>query len=87
MNIYIKDCYGKKQKISQDVVDDILDEIAMAEAINEHELKPILEESISRYMGRHTPSIGGAWDIILNEVYPIIQNTLPSIFFVIQKHI
>lgn len=70
-----------KAKISQDVVDDILDEIAMAEAINEHELKPILEESISRYMGRHTPSIGGAWDIILNEVYPIIQNTLPSIFF------
>lgn len=70
-----------KPKLPQDRIDDILDEISMAEAINEHELKPILEESIARYTGKHIPIIGNGWDIILNEIYPVIQNTLPSIFF------
>jgi len=69
------------EKLSQERIDDIIDEISMAEAINEQELKHILEESIARYTGRHIPVIGNGWDIILNEIYPVIQNTLPSIFF------
>lgn len=70
-----------KPSLPQERIDDLLDEISMSEAINEHELKPSLEESIARYTGRHIPIIGQGWDIILNEVFPIIQNTLPSIFF------
>ena len=70
-----------KASLPQERIDDILDEISMAEAINEHDLKPILEESIARYTGKHIPIIGSGWDIILNEVFPIIQNMLPSIFF------
>jgi len=70
-----------KLSLPQDRIDDLMDEISMSEAINEHELKPILEESIARYTGRHIPVIGSGWDIVLNEVFPIIQNTLPSIFF------
>ncbi len=68
-------------KISQDRIEDLFDEIKMSEAINKQELEPILNESISRYTGRHTPFIGRDWDVILNEVYPVIQNNLPSIFF------
>jgi hypothetical protein len=53
----------------------------MSKTNNEQELEPILNESISRYTGKHVPFIGATWDIVLNEVYPIIQNNLPSIFF------
>lgn len=70
-----------KPSLPQERIDDILDQISMAEAINEHDLKPILEESIARYTGKHIPIIGSGWDIVLNEVFPIIQNMLPSIFF------
>ena len=70
-----------KPSLPQDRIDDILDQISMAEAINEYDLKPILEESIARYTGKHIPIIGSGWDVVLNEVFPIIQNMLPSIFF------
>ena len=67
--------------LPQERIDDILDEISMAEAINEHDLKPILEESIARYTGKHIPIIGSGWDVVLNEVFPIIHNILiPTIF-------
>jgi hypothetical protein len=56
-------------------------EILIAEKINEQELKPIMRECLMRYMGNHIPVIGTSWDIILNELYPIIQNELPAIFF------
>ena len=53
----------------------------MAEAILEQELEPILQENVARYTGKHIPDVGASWNIILNEVYPIIQSYLPSIFF------
>ena len=56
-------------------------EIKMAEAINKRELEPILIDSLQRYIGTYLSQIGLDWDIVLNELYPIIQNELPSIFF------
>lgn len=53
----------------------------MSEVINKNELFPILQESLHRYIGDYIPDFGGTWDIVLNEIYPIIQNWLPSIFF------
>ena len=56
-------------------------EIAMAKALNKEELSPILQENIQRYIGNYIPAFGTDWDIVLNELYPIIQAWLPSIFF------
>lgn len=53
----------------------------MAEAINREEIQPIMTESLERYMGKFVPKYGYNWDIILNEVYPIVQTNLPAIFF------
>lgn len=59
----------------------VKNELRMAEALNEEELKPKVKEAVERYTGVHIPPIGTDWDIILNEVFPIIQFNLPSIFF------
>lgn len=56
-------------------------EIVMAERLNKEELEPIMADSLRRYIGNYAPPIGMDWDIILNELYPIVQNELPSIFF------
>ena len=56
-------------------------EILMATKINEEELEPIVAESLARYTGEFVPPFGSDWDIILNEVYPIVQYNLPSTFF------
>lgn len=53
----------------------------MAETINREELQPIMTENLERYMGKHFPKYGYNWDILLNEVYPIVQTNLPAIFF------
>lgn len=53
----------------------------MAEKINEDRLLPQIIEGVKRYTGKHVPVIAYNWDVILNEVYPIIQYELPSIFF------
>ena len=53
----------------------------MAEKLNEQELQPIMREGMARYLGRHVPDIADDWDLILNEIYPIIQYQLPTIFF------
>mgnify|MGYP001567458229 FL=1 len=60
---------------------DLKNQILMAETINREEMEPIMVEAVERYMGRHIPKYGFNWDIILNEIYPIIQTNLPSIFF------
>jgi len=70
-----------KDKLSDNRISDLFSEIKMAEAFNEQEIKPKFVEGVERYTGRHIPKFGGDWDIILNEVFPIIQNNLPSIFF------
>jgi hypothetical protein len=72
---------SSKVKISQERLDALWSEIKMAEKYNEEELKPIGVESIERYTGVHVPHIGMHWDIILNEVYPIVQHNLPATFF------
>lgn len=56
-------------------------EIIIAEKLNEDKLLTQMREALQRYTGRHVPAIGMDWDIVLNEVYPIIQYELPSIFF------
>ena len=68
-------------KINKERLIALKNEIVMAEAINKKELEPIMRESLKRYIGSHIPVIGVDWDIVLNELYPIIQNELPSIFF------
>jgi hypothetical protein len=69
------------EKIPNERLIALKNEIVMAEKMNEEELEPIMAESLSRYMGEFVPEFGMDWDIVLNEVYPIIQNNLPSIFF------
>lgn len=69
------------EKLSDERLVALKNEIAMAEALNKEELEPIVAESIQRYVGEYVPVFGGDWDILLNEVYPIIQSNLPSIFF------
>ena len=56
-------------------------EIAMSVALNKEELQPVLQENIQRYIGNYIPAFGNDWDIVLNEIYPIVQNNLPSTFF------
>ena len=48
-------------------------EIIMSEAINKEELEPIMLGNLKRYIGNFIPAIGTDWDIVLNELYPIIQ--------------
>lgn len=67
--------------ISKDRLTALKNEIKMAEALNKEELEPILISSLRRYTGNFVPPIGADWDIVLNEVYPVIQNNLPAIFF------
>ena len=71
------DNYGMNEK----KVTALKNEIAMAKALNKEELSPILQENIQRYIGNYIPAFGTDWDIVLNELYPIIQAWLPSIFF------
>lgn len=68
-------------KITKERLIALKNEILMAEALNRQELEPIMIESLQRYIGNFIPPIGVDWDIVLNELYPIIQNELPSIFF------
>jgi hypothetical protein len=68
-------------KISKERIVSLKSEILMAEKLNSEEVEPIMTEALSRYMGEFVPDFGMDWDVVLNEVYPIIQNNLPSIFF------
>ena len=67
--------------LTKDQLITIKNEIEMAEKFNEEELQPIMWEALDRYIGKYIPAFGSDWDIRLNEVYPIIQNNLPSTFF------
>ena len=68
-------------KIDKECLFDLRNQIIMAETINREEIEPIMVESMERYMGKYIPKFGYNWDIILNEVYPIVQTNLPAIFF------
>lgn len=67
--------------LKEEKLKSLKNEISMALALNREELEPVLQENIQRYIGNYVPAFGGDWDIVLNEVYPIIQYSLPSIFF------
>lgn len=67
--------------LSNTRIQNLMSEIKMAEAFNKEEIEPIAREAIERYCGDYVPAFGADWDIVLNEIYPIIQNNLPSIFF------
>ena len=70
-----------KITISDDRLEKIKNEIKMAEALNNEELEPQFNEALRRYTGTYIPDIGTDWDVLLNEIYPVIQFNLPSIFF------
>jgi hypothetical protein len=53
----------------------------MAEKLNEEELQSVMKDGLSRYLGTHIPEIADDWELVLNEVFPIIQYELPTIFF------
>lgn len=73
--------FYKDGGLSKEQIWHLKNEILMAETINREEIEPIMAESLQRYMGIHTPRYGYNWDIVLNEVYPIVQTNLPAIFF------
>lgn len=68
-------------KIDKERFDLLRNEAKISKSVNEEALEPILIEAIERYTGRFYPRFGQNWDILLNEIYPIIQSELPSIFF------
>lgn len=68
-------------KLTKDELFDLRNQIIMAETINREEIQPAMQEAMERYMGKHVPKYGYNWDIILNEIYPIVQTNLPAIFF------
>ena len=59
----------------------IHNELILAEKRNENILLPRIRQNIARYTGDFIPDIGANWDIILNEIYPIVQHNIPSTFF------
>jgi len=67
--------------LDRDLLVRLHNEISLAEKRNESELLPVILDNIARYTGSHIPTVGADWDIVLNEVYPIVQFNLPSIFF------
>ena len=73
--------YMASDKPSKERISALMNEIVMSEKFNEEEVKPIGIEALERYAGRFVPNFGLDWDIVLNEVYPVIQHNLPAIFF------
>lgn len=66
---------------SPERIKNLKQEIQMSLKFNEEELKPMALEAIKRYTGEYVPTFGNDWDIVLNEIYPVIQDNLPSTFF------
>lgn len=69
------------KKISQDRLEEIKQEIRISEKFNHDVLLPRIKMSIERYVGEYIPDWAGDWDLLLNEVFPVIQYNLPAIFF------
>jgi len=70
-------------KIPTETLLKLRQEIALAEKLNEQELEPKMREGLARYLGRHIPDVqsAGGWDVILNEIYPVVQYEIPSIYY------
>lgn len=69
--------------IPKDILTRIKQEVILAEKLNQNELEPIIRENLNRYCSRHAPADATVqdYDLILNEIYPIVQRELPAIFF------
>ena len=65
---------SKLMGLTEARIEALREEIVMSEKLNEDYLQPVMTEAVSRYVGGFKPKFGETWDIILNEVYPIIQN-------------
>lgn len=70
-----------KNKLDSEQLSTLHNEIRLAETRNEKELLPIIKRNLERYTGDFIPDIGINWDIYLNEVYPIVQFNIPSIYY------
>ena len=70
-----------EEKVTEQELYDLKQEILMAEKLNEEFVIPQMQEAVERYTGEHIPTIGQNWDIALNEIYPVIQFQIPSIYF------
>lgn len=70
-----------KKGFSEERLIGLKNEIIMSQKLVETRLQPIMREALERYIGRFVPQYGADWDIMLNEVYPVIQSNLPAIFF------
>lgn len=81
MHTFLLPFFYYMPKIKEERLRALRNEIKMAEELTKEELEPIVAESISRYTGEHVPIYGSDWDIVLNEIYPVIQYNLPSTFF------
>src|SRR3990167_6550828 len=68
-------------KLTKEELSNIKNQLLMAKRLNEDRLESQMSEAIERYTGVFIPSIGQDWDVVLNEIYPIIQYNLPSTFF------
>lgn len=71
----------KEDKIDSEKLMTLHNEIRLAEKRNEQYLTPSIKKNLERYMGTYVPDFGQDWDIYLNEVYPIIQFWLPTIYY------
>jgi len=69
------------EKLTKDELSNIKNNLLMAKRLNADRLESQMREAIERYTGVFIPSIGQNWDVVLNEIYPIIQYNLPSTFF------
>jgi len=67
--------------IKEEKLKALKNEIKMSEKLLEEELEPMVSEAVARYTGEYIPVFGSDWDIVLNEIYPVIQYNLPSTFF------
>jgi hypothetical protein len=69
------------KKISKDRLKVLKEEVLIAERFNHTELRPVIEKGLERYIGTYVPDFAKNWTVLLNEVFPVIQSNLPSIFF------
>lgn len=68
-------------KLTATELSNIKNQLLMAKRLNQDQLESQMREAIERYTGVFIPNIGQNWDVVLNEIYPIIQYNLPSTFF------
>lgn len=69
--------------VPKDTLTRLRQELKLSFKLNQQELEPKMRTALHRYTGRFTPETSSVyqWDVILNEVYPVVQNMLPAIYF------